>query len=244
MPLQQHTQLVTDLPTDFATSISAGLTTGISSGFTPGAVPAFTPGVAPTSGGSLGGTNGAAPSIGPGVGSGYGSGIGPSLSTGAPAGLASGFPVSAVPGFFARLPFSRPQPPISSLWAGTMATAMIAALLAVLGVVTARTFRIDIVGPRGGPAFVDTTVYQLTFAAAVGALGAGALAHALLYLTPMPLLFLGWITSLATAVLVLWPFTTTAGVASKIATAVLHLAIGVAVSSLVMMLSKHAATNL
>jgi hypothetical protein len=51
--------------------------------------------------------------------------------------------------------------------------------------------------------------------------------------TLRPLLFFGWIVALATTIIVVFPFSTTAPLDAKIATAVVNLAIGVAVGTLV-----------
>lgn len=51
--------------------------------------------------------------------------------------------------------------------------------------------------------------------------------------TLRPLLFFGWIVALATTIIVAFPFSTTAPLDAKIATAVVNLAISVAVGTLV-----------
>src|SRR5215471_13358349 len=50
---------------------------------------------------------------------------------------------------------------------------------------------------------------------------------------PRPLSFFGWIIGLATVLAVLVPFSTAAPLSSKIATAVVDLALGVAIGSLI-----------
>jgi len=127
-----------------------------------------------------------------------------------------------------------------TIWAGIVATALVASLLAVLGVIATRgLLGVDIIYPRGGQAFQDTTPYQLTFAATVGAVAAGVLVQLLMYVTPRPLLFFGLISMLATAVLVVWPFTTAAVMLSRVATSVVHLALGVAISTLTTTVARH-----
>ena len=51
--------------------------------------------------------------------------------------------------------------------------------------------------------------------------------------TLRPLMFFGWIVALATTITVVFPFSTTAPLDAKIATAVVNLAIGIAVGTLV-----------
>jgi hypothetical protein len=57
--------------------------------------------------------------------------------------------------------------------------------------------------------------------------------HLLMLSTPRPLLFFGWIVALVTTLVVVFPFSTTAPLDAKIATAVVDLAIGVATGMLV-----------
>jgi len=59
------------------------------------------------------------------------------------------------------------------------------------------------------------------------------LAQLLMIGTLRPLMFFGWIVALASTIIVVFPFSTTAPLDAKIATAVVNLAIGVAVGTLV-----------
>jgi cellulose synthase/poly-beta-1,6-N-acetylglucosamine synthase-like glycosyltransferase len=114
-----------------------------------------------------------------------------------------------------------------------MATALVAGLVSVLGFeLSHAVFGVDIVGPRGGSDFADTTVFRLTVSATAGTVIAGVLVQVLLYLAARPLLYFGWIMVLVTAILVVWPFTTAAGTLAKVATSAVHFAIGVAVATL------------
>src|SRR4051794_20282821 len=91
-----------------------------------------------------------------------------------------------------------------TLWAGVVATALVAGLVAVFGVIAARgVLGVEIIRPRGGQAFGYITATQLTFAATIGAFSAGVLVQLLMYVTPRPLLFFGLISALATAALTL-----------------------------------------
>jgi hypothetical protein len=128
----------------------------------------------------------------------------------------------------------RPTVNARTLWSGGAATALVAALVAVVGVVVARgLFHIPVLAPKGKGTFGDASTWQLALAAAVAALVATGLLHVLLLSTPQPLAFFGWIVALVTAVAVLVPFTANAQLSAKVATAVINLLIGIAIGSLV-----------
>jgi hypothetical protein len=128
-----------------------------------------------------------------------------------------------------------------ALCAGTLSTALVAGLVAVLGVIAARgLLGVEIIYPSGGASFKTITAPQLTVAATVGAVAAAVLVQALMYVTPRPVLFYGLISVLATAILAVWPFTTTAVFRSQCATCVVHLALGIAISTLTVTVVRHA----
>jgi uncharacterized membrane protein YwaF len=56
--------------------------------------------------------------------------------------------------------------------------------------------------------------------------------HLLLLSTPRPLTFFAWIIGLATVLAVLLPFSTSAPLTAKVATAVVDLVLGIAIGSL------------
>jgi hypothetical protein len=121
-----------------------------------------------------------------------------------------------------------------TLWSGGAAAALVAALIAVVGIVVARgLFGIAVLAPKGKGTFGDASTWQLALAAAAGALVATGLLHLLLLFTPRPFAFFGWIVTLATAVVVLVPFSFDAALSAKIATAVINLLIGIAIGTLV-----------
>ena len=62
---------------------------------------------------------------------------------------------------------------------------------------------------------------------------ATGLVHLLMLSTPRPLTFFGWIIGLATVLAVLLPFSTTAPLTAKAATAVVDLVLGIAIGSLI-----------
>ena len=57
--------------------------------------------------------------------------------------------------------------------------------------------------------------------------------HLLLIATPRPQMFFTWISGLATVIAVLYPFSTTAPLSQKAATAVINLVLGAAIGSLI-----------
>jgi hypothetical protein len=64
-------------------------------------------------------------------------------------------------------------------------------------------------------------------------LAATGLVQLLMLGTLRPLMFFGWIVALVTTIIVVFPFSTSAPLDAKIATAVVNLAIGIAVGTLV-----------
>jgi len=131
----------------------------------------------------------------------------------------------------------------AGLFAGTMATALVAGLVALVGIIAARAvLHVEIIGPRGGRAFDAAAPDQLTFLAAFGSFSAATLVQALVYVTPRPLLFFGLISWLITAAVSLWPLTTEAGAVSKVASTMVYLGIGTAISTLTATVARHAGT--
>ena len=127
------------------------------------------------------------------------------------------------------------------LWSGGAATAVVAALIALVGILVCRwLFDVPILSPRREGAWGNASTVGYVFAAAACALAATALMHLLLISTPYPRVFFGWIIGLATLVAVVYPFSTTAPTSQKFATAVVNLILGVAIGSLVAEVSRRA----
>ena len=120
------------------------------------------------------------------------------------------------------------------LWAGGGATAIVAALTALVGVLVCRwLFNIWLLSPKGDGTYGDVhTTGYLLYAAAAALLATG-LMHLLLLGAPRPFTFFGWIVALITILVVAFPFSTTAPLSQKAATAVVNLALGVVIGSLV-----------
>jgi hypothetical protein len=121
----------------------------------------------------------------------------------------------------------------SRLWPGGVATAVVAALIALVGVMVCRwLFRIPLLAPSSDGAYGDAHTTALVLVAAAAAIVATALVHLLLLSTPRPLAFFSWIIGLATLLAVLYPFSTTAPLTAKAATAVVDLVLGIAIGTL------------
>ena len=122
------------------------------------------------------------------------------------------------------------------LWTGGVATAVVAALVAVVGVLIARgLLDVPVLAPTEEGVLGNANTARLALVAAGAALAATGLMHLLLLLLfiPRPWQFFTWIMSLVTLAAVLAPFSTDAEIATKVATAAIFLAIGVAIGSLV-----------
>jgi hypothetical protein len=127
------------------------------------------------------------------------------------------------------------------LWSGGVATAVVAALIALVGILVCRwLFNVPILSPRREGAWGDASTVGYVFAAAACALVATALMYLLLISTPYPRVFFGWIIGLATVVAVVFPFSTTAPLSQKLATAVVNLVLGVAIGTLIAEVSRRA----
>lgn len=133
-------------------------------------------------------------------------------------------------------PHSSPRPVVDAgrLWAGGVATAVVAALIAIVGLLITRgVFDIFILAPKDQGAWEAASAAPYAAAAAFGALLATGLMHLLLLTTPNPTLFFGWIMLLVAVVVAVWPFTTGARLENQAATAALDVIIVVAIWSLV-----------
>jgi Family of unknown function (DUF6069) len=121
-----------------------------------------------------------------------------------------------------------------TLWSGGAATAVVAALIALVGILICRwLFNIPILAPRQDGAWGDAATAEYAVAAAAAALVATAIMHLLLLATPRPRLFFTWIIALATVIAVVFPLGTSAPVSQKVATAIINLVLGCAIGSLV-----------
>jgi pseudouridine-5'-phosphate glycosidase len=131
-------------------------------------------------------------------------------------------------------PVERPRVNAQTLWTGGAATAVVAALVALVGVLLFRgVFDIAVLAPEGDGVWGDVSTAHLMIVAAAGALLATALGHILLLSTPRAATFFAWTTGLVVVAAAIAPFTTDADLDSQAATAVIYLAVGVATISLI-----------
>ena len=127
------------------------------------------------------------------------------------------------------------------LWAGGVATAVVAALIALAGVLITRwLFGVPILAPRQDGAWGNVSTGMYVLAAAGAALVATAIMYLLLVTTPRPQMFFGWIMALATLVAVVFPFSTTAPMEQKLATAAVNLVLGIAIGTLTIQVAARA----
>jgi hypothetical protein len=119
------------------------------------------------------------------------------------------------------------------LWSGGIATAVVAALIVVVGVyITRAILNIPVLAPgAAGDLGTSATIVYAVFAAACALLATGLL-HLLLLGAPRPMTFFVWITALADLVAITAPFGQTGPLVSKVFTAIINLIVGVAVISL------------
>jgi hypothetical protein len=116
------------------------------------------------------------------------------------------------------------------LWAGGLATALVAALTAAVGVLIATgLLDVEVLAP---PGFTGSEIGDYAIAAAIAALLATALIHLLLAAAPRPLAFFHWIIGLLIIAVTLLPFASAAELPTKLATAAINLVVGIAIASL------------
>ena len=117
-------------------------------------------------------------------------------------------------------------------WAGAAATALVAALIGLLGVIIfERIFAITLVPP---PDLFATGSRQAAWAidGAILALLAAGVLHLLILSTPRPRAFFGWIMALVVVAIAVLPFAWSSDVTAAALSGLINLLIGVAVWSL------------
>jgi Family of unknown function (DUF6069) len=120
------------------------------------------------------------------------------------------------------------------LWAGGLATALVAALIATVGVLVVRGLGgVPLLAPRGSGLWGDDGTAWYVAGAALGALVATAVMHLLATYAPRPVRFFGWIVFLVTTMAALVPFLVGMTTAAAVAVAAINVVIGVAIGSLV-----------
>ncbi|MGH1565808.1 DUF6069 family protein [Mumia sp. DW29H23] len=120
------------------------------------------------------------------------------------------------------------------LWAGGVATAVVAGLAAVVGLLVCRgVLDIAVLVPSGGGHWDVASTVPYAAVAVGGALLATALMHLLLLTTPRPRLFFGWIMVLVAVIVGVLPFTVDVPLKEQVASAVVGVVVVIIVATLV-----------
>jgi len=128
---------------------------------------------------------------------------------------------------------NRVRPDPAQFWAGAAATAVVAALIALVGILICRwTLNIPILAPAGDGAWGNAQTAEYALVSALIAVIAAGLLYLLVLGAPHPTMFFDWIMGLATLAAVVYPFSTSAPIEQKAATAVVNLVLGIAITSL------------
>lgn len=128
---------------------------------------------------------------------------------------------------------NRVRPDSGQFWAGAAATAVVAALIAIVGILIVRwTLNIPILAPARAGAWGNAHTAEYALVAALIAIIAAGLLYLLVLGTPQPHLFFDWIMGLVTLAAVVYPFSTSAPLDQKAATAIVNLVLGIAIITL------------
>jgi Family of unknown function (DUF6069) len=126
----------------------------------------------------------------------------------------------------------RPTVDAGRLWAGGAATAVVAALVALVGVLIGNAvLDVKMVAPPLLP-IGDSFAVRYALTAVALALVATGLAHVLVLTTPRPRAFFSWIVGLSTLVGTVLPFAADGSIGGKLATALVDLVLGLCILSL------------
>ena len=137
----------------------------------------------------------------------------------------------------------RPGVDAGRLWAGGVATAVVAALTAIVGLLIARgLFNVTVLEPKGQGLWGSASTATYALVAALVALLATALMHLLSLAVPAPGTFFSWIMVLLTAIAVVVPLTLTVSVEEKAATALINLVIGLVITIVIHTMAASART--
>lgn len=120
------------------------------------------------------------------------------------------------------------------LWVGGLLAGVVAAGVAIVGLLIARgIFDINVFVPGRQDALFTPSSWWYAGAAFIGGVLATGLLHLLLVANaPAPFRFFSWILGLIIAISVIVPFTTNTELESQIATAGINLAIGITLMSI------------
>jgi hypothetical protein len=130
------------------------------------------------------------------------------------------------------------------LWAGGLATAVVAALTAVVGILIARgVLGLAVVAPKGDGVWGDAGTAAYALVAGAVALAATGLLQLLALTTPRYGKFFSWIMGLLTAIAAVAPLGLDLDLASRVATAAINLVIGIAIISILKGIARGAVTS-
>ncbi len=119
------------------------------------------------------------------------------------------------------------------LWSGGVATAVVAALIAVVGILLCRgVLDVPVLSPEGEGVWGNANTVTYALVSAGVALAATALLQLLSVTTPRFPTFFTWIMVLLTAIAVVVPLSVPVEWTSKLATAVINVVIGVAITTI------------
>ncbi|ONI76043.1 hypothetical protein ALI144C_35655 [Actinosynnema sp. ALI-1.44] len=137
----------------------------------------------------------------------------------------------------------RPGVNAGRLWASGLATAVVAALLAVVGILIARgVVEVAVLAPKGEGVWGNANTFTYAMLSGLAALLATGLMHLLIMAVAAPRQFFTWIMVLATLIAVVLPLTLTVETGGKVATAVINLAIGLAITTILNSVAASAQT--
>lgn len=127
------------------------------------------------------------------------------------------------------------------LWSGGAATAVVAALLAVVGILLARgVLNVPVLAPKGEGVWGNANTWTYALASAAIALAATGLMQLLSITTPRYQKFFTWIMVLLTTVAALVPLSLPVEWEHKLATGLINLVIGIAITSILNSVARSA----
>ena len=128
-------------------------------------------------------------------------------------------------------------------WAGGIATAVVAALAAVAGLLIARgIFHAVVLAPKGDGIWGNASTAEYALGAAGAAIVATALMHLLCLAVPAPGTFFQWIMALITLIAVVLPLTLSVTLSERAATAAINLALGLIITIVIYTMAMSART--
>ncbi|MCE7004351.1 DUF6069 family protein [Kibdelosporangium philippinense] len=128
----------------------------------------------------------------------------------------------------------RPGVNAGRLWASGLATAVVAALLAIVGIMIARGLvEVAVLAPKGEGVWGNANTFTYALLSGAAALLATGLMHLLILAVATPRQFFTWIMVLVTLIAVVLPLSLTVDPGAKVATAVINLVIGLAITIII-----------